>query len=133
MASTARKDGPEAGQNANQADRLSKGPSTVDTGGNINVASAGSISLKAISHGHCRNAFDLSQWEALKAGDRHPVPGLSFARRGWRRFCRRMGPGLFLIQADNPPDAWKQAVQSTKGRDPCRHLLFVHRRLCPIH
>lgn len=106
-------------QNANQILKAyyGKDPVNKDTGGNINVAVVGSVSFEDY---YLMGIAEMpSSWhpEALKA---QAIAARTYAYRykvEGKQICVTEACQVFRkSKADNPPDAWKQAVQQTKGQ-----------------
>jgi peptidoglycan hydrolase-like amidase len=107
------------GQNTNQILKAyyGKDPVAKDTGGNINVAVVGSVSFEDY---YLMGIAEMpSSWhpEALKA---QAIAARTYAYRykiQGKQICVTEACQVFRkSKADNPPDAWKQAVQQTRGQ-----------------
>lgn len=107
------------GQNASQILKAyyGKEPVSKDTGGNINVAGLGSINFEDY---YLWGIAEMpSSWhpEALKA---QAIAARTYAYRykiEGKQICTTEACQVFRkSKADSPPDAWKQAVQATRGQ-----------------
>lgn len=107
------------GQNTNQILKAyyGKDPVGKDTGGNINVAVVGSVNFEDY---YLMGIAEMpSAWhpEALKA---QAIAARTYAYRykiEGKQICVTEACQVFKkSKADNPPDAWKQAVQATRGQ-----------------
>ncbi len=107
------------GQNVNQILKAyyGKEPVNKDTGGTINVAGMGNINFEDY---YLMGIAEMpSTWhvEALKA---QAIAARTYAFRykvGGQQICTTEACQVFRkSKADNPPDAWKQAVQATRGQ-----------------
>lgn len=94
-----------------------KTPVNKDTGGNINVAGMGSVNFEDY---YLMGIAEMpSSWhmEALKA---QAIAARTYAYRykiEGKQICTTESCQVFRkSKADSPPDAWKQAVQSTRGQ-----------------
>jgi len=94
-----------------------KDVSTVDTGGQIQVAGSGSIDFETTYLYGIAEMPSNFPTEALKA---QAVAARSYAYRykqQGQQICADEGCQVYSpSKAANPPDAWKQAVDSTKGQ-----------------
>ncbi|MEK7472487.1 MAG: SpoIID/LytB domain-containing protein [Patescibacteria group bacterium] len=106
-------------QNANQILKTYYGKEPVgkDTSGNINVAGVGSVNFEDY---YLMGIAEMpASWhmEALKA---QAIAARTYAYRykiEGKQICVSESCQVFRkSKADNPPDAWKQAVQQTKGQ-----------------
>lgn len=107
------------GQNTNQILKayFGKEPTNKDTGGTINVAGLGNVSFEDY---YLFGIAEMpSSWhsEALKA---QAIAARTYAYRykiEGKQICTTEACQVFRkSKADNPPDAWKQAVQATRGQ-----------------
>ena len=107
------------GQNTNQILKAyyGKDPVGKDTGGTINVAGLGNVNFEDY---YLLGIAEMpSSWhpEALKA---QAIAARTYAYRyklEGKQICTTEACQVFRkSKADNPPDAWKQAVQATKGQ-----------------
>lgn len=108
-----------SGQNANQIVQAyyGKTPVTKDTGGTISVEGAGSINFEdkyLLGIAEMPSSFPM---EALKA---QAIAARTYAYRykqDGQAICTTEACQVYSSdKANNPPDAWKQAVQVTKGQ-----------------
>ncbi len=94
-----------------------KDVSSVDTGGQIQVAGAGSIDFETTYLYGIAEMPSSFPTEALKA---QAVAARSYAYRykqQGQQICNDEGCQVYSTsKAANPPDAWKQAVDATKGQ-----------------
>lgn len=106
-------------QNANQILKAyyGKDPVAKDTGGDINIAGVGSVAFEDY---YLMGIAEMpSTWhpEALKA---QAIAARTYAYRykiQGKQICVTEACQVFRkSKADNPPDAWKQAVQQTRGQ-----------------
>jgi SpoIID/LytB domain protein len=109
----------QSGQNTNQILKAyyGKDPVNKDTGGTINVAGVGNVDFESY---YLMGIAEMpSSWhpEALKA---QAIAARSYAyryKKEGKQICVTEACQVFRkSKADNPPDAWKQAVQSTRGQ-----------------
>lgn len=107
------------GQNANQILKAyyGKEPVNKDTGGTINVAGVGNVDFENY---YLMGISEMpSSWnlEALKA---QAIAARTYAYRykvEGKQICTTESCQVFRSsKANNPPDAWKQAVQATRGQ-----------------
>lgn len=107
------------GQNASQILKAyyGKEPVSKDTGGTINVAGVGNVNFEDY---YLWGIAEMpSSWhpEALKA---QAIAARTYAYRykiEGKQICTTEACQVFRkSKADNPPDAWKQAVQATRGQ-----------------
>ena len=94
-----------------------KDVSNVDTGGTIQVAGSGSIDFETTYLYGIAEMPSSFPMEALKA---QAVAARSYAwryKQDNKEICTNEGCQVYNAgKAANPPDAWKQAVDSTKGQ-----------------
>ncbi len=94
-----------------------KEPVGKDTGGNINVTGVGSVNFEDYYLMGIAEMPSTWHMEALKA---QAIAARTYAYRykiEGKSICTTEACQVFRkSKADNPPDAWKQAVQQTKGQ-----------------